>query len=228
MGRLCTVEGDAWFLPDTVGVSYGHRPRQDHHRAQSARPGRTDARLLPQRRLLRARGGRLRRGLPTGRATPTRTPSLPTSSASASTASGGTTPELVDRVVALTRDHLARRPVRQPGAPGWPPGCGPTCRGWPPGSRGLPPLLVRALPPVRRQHRAGRLLRRLAGPPRRAGDRPPAATAFRDGGRGGQAPPVRHGPGGPGPDGRPRRRPRGHGGPAGTRAMGVLEARYGG
>ena len=23
LGRLCTVEGDAWFLPDTVGVSYG-------------------------------------------------------------------------------------------------------------------------------------------------------------------------------------------------------------
>jgi hypothetical protein len=37
MGRLCTVEGDAWFLPDTVGVSYG-----THHVKTTIVPSRID------------------------------------------------------------------------------------------------------------------------------------------------------------------------------------------
>ncbi len=50
LGRLCTVEVDAWFLPDTRGMSYG----VDHVKTTIVpirhRPGRPSPRLLPQRR----------------------------------------------------------------------------------------------------------------------------------------------------------------------------------
>ena len=114
LGRLCTVEGDAWFLPDTVGVSYG----TDHVKttivpASIDRAAR-DARLLPQRRVLRTRGRRLRRALPTGRVRRPDGAAALRRDASASTGSGGTTPTSSSRVVALTREHLARRPADNP------------------------------------------------------------------------------------------------------------------
>ena len=113
MGRLCTVEGDAWFLPDTVGVSYG----TDHVKttivpAAIDRAGRSlgyfhnagyyelagddfdgllrlgahgDPDALPPY-VERIRLDRVRRD----------------------------DPDLVGRVVGLTRDHLARRPADNP------------------------------------------------------------------------------------------------------------------
>ncbi len=113
LGRLCTVEGDAWFLPDTVGVSYG----SDHVKttivpAAIDRGGRTlgyfhnagyfelggddfdgifrlgahaDPTALPPY-VERIRLDRVRRD----------------------------DPNLVERVVALTRQHLGRRPADNP------------------------------------------------------------------------------------------------------------------
>ena len=128
----CTVEGDAWFLPDTGGVAYG----TDHVKTTivpaAHRPGRPAARLLPQRRA--------------------------TSSSRATTSTAcfrlGAHDD-PDRAAALRRAHPPRpgparrpRPGRagrgaHPGPPGPPahgqpgdPHGGParatTCRGWPP------------------------------------------------------------------------------------------------
>jgi len=112
-GRLCTVEVDAWFLPDTRGVSYRHAhgkttvvpTRMDRvarrldyfHNAghfsmegddfdgMFRLDGEVDAAMLPPY-METVRLDRLRRN----------------------------PDDLVERVVALTQDHLARRPVDNP------------------------------------------------------------------------------------------------------------------
>ncbi len=113
MGHLCTVEGDSWFLPDTRGVAYGI----DHVKstlvpARLDRPGRhlgyfhnagyyelegddfdglfrlgayADPAALPPY-IETIRLDRVRRD----------------------------DPDLVERVVRLTRDHIARRPADNP------------------------------------------------------------------------------------------------------------------
>ena len=66
LGRLFIMDADAWFLPDTQGVSYRIAPCEERNGPQHDRQGRAPSGLLPQCRLLRARGRRLRRRVPTG------------------------------------------------------------------------------------------------------------------------------------------------------------------
>lgn len=63
-GRLCLVEVDSYFLPDTNGVSYRLEPRQDDRGHHRARHRRTQAVLLPQRRVLLPFGRRFRWRVP--------------------------------------------------------------------------------------------------------------------------------------------------------------------
>ena len=180
LGRLCTVEVDSWFLPDTRGVSYGIDHVKTHHRPDPHRPGRPPPRLLPQRRLLRHSRATTSTGSSASAPTPTRRPCAPyVETVRLDRRATRTTPTWWPRVVDLTREHLARRPAGQPGDPD-----GRSDRGRPAvagraGARDLPSLRVRTVPPVRRQHRAGRHVRRLAERPRpsRHRVRPPPASA---------------------------------------------------
>ena len=226
LGRLCTVEGDAWFLPDTVGVSYGDGPRQDDDR-----PGRLD-------RAGRTLGyfhnagyfelggddfdGIFRLGRP-------RRPDGPAPYVERIRLDRvrRDDPDLVERVVALARHHLAPAPGRQPDAAGWRPGCGRTCRGWPPRtsrpSTSTPSASAASAGPAPSWP-----------PPSSSGsthhDGPGVAPAALRSARWprGEAAPVRHGPRGPGPDRRPRTACSGEMAGHWDDAMGVLEARYGG
>jgi hypothetical protein len=112
-GRLCTVEGDAWYLPDTRGVSY----RSDHVKTTIV-PARIDraARWLGyfhNAGFYELEGddfdGLFRRGDHDDReALPPYVERIRLDRLRYDD------PDLVDRVVALTRDHLGRRPTDNP------------------------------------------------------------------------------------------------------------------
>ena len=177
-GRLCTVEVDSWFLPDTRGVSYRIAPREEHHRPPDARPaGAADwaTSTTPATSSSRATTST---GSSAWAATP-RIPDLPPyMEVVRLDRVRHNDPGLVAKAVALTADHLARRPDDNPVAR-----LGARIErdlrlAGRAGHRDLPPVLVRHVPSVRRQRRAGRLVRRLAEPQRpvRAPSPPPVPS----------------------------------------------------
>ena len=113
LGRLCTVEGDAWFLPDTVGVSYG----TDHVKTTivPAAIDRADRSLgyFHNAGYYELAGddfdGLLRLG---AHGDPDALP--PYVERIRLDRVRRDDPDLVGRVVGLTRDHLARRPADNP------------------------------------------------------------------------------------------------------------------
>ncbi|MGA2837928.1 MAG: DUF1839 family protein [Acidimicrobiales bacterium] len=113
MGRLCTVEGDSWFLPDTRGVAYGI----DHVKSTlvPVRLDRSARRLgyFHNAGYYELEGddfdGLFRLG---AHADPSALPPYVESIRLDRVRRGD--PDLVDRVVFLTRDHLARRPADNP------------------------------------------------------------------------------------------------------------------
>ena len=113
LGRLCTVEGDAWFLPDTVGVSYG----TDHVKTTivPAAIDRADRSLgyFHNAGYYELAGddfdGLLRLG---AHGDPDALP--PYVERIRLDRVRRDDPDLVDRVVGLARDHLARRPTDNP------------------------------------------------------------------------------------------------------------------
>ena len=163
MGRLCTVEVDSWFLPDTRGVSYGI----DHVKST----------IVPQmldreeRRLgyfhnagyFELDGddfdGVFRLG---SHAEATGLP--PYVEVVRLDRIRRDDPELVSRVVALTARPPGPAADRQPRHPVGPtPGRGPALVGRP-GPRDVPSVLVRNVPPMRGNGRAGGGLRRVVEP----------------------------------------------------------------
>jgi hypothetical protein len=113
LGRLCTVEGDAWFLPDTRGVSYG-----DAHVKTTIVPAALDraARTLGyfhNAGYFELEGddfdGLFRLGV---HADPDALPPYVESVRLDRVRRDD--PDLVERVVDLTRDHLGRRPGDNP------------------------------------------------------------------------------------------------------------------
>ena len=113
LDRLCTVEGDAWFLPDTRGVSY-----RDEHVKTTIVPSALDrgARTLGyfhNAGYFELEGddfdGLFRLG---AHADPDALPPYVESVRLDRVRRDD--PDLVTRVVGLTRDHLARRPVDNP------------------------------------------------------------------------------------------------------------------
>ena len=55
LGRLLIMEADAWFLPDTAGVSYGLAHTKTAIVPNSIDPAGRRPRVFPQRGVLRAR-----------------------------------------------------------------------------------------------------------------------------------------------------------------------------
>ena len=115
-GQLLTIEVDAYFLPDTAGVTYKHRPREDRDRPADARPCR-DAGC--------------------GTSTTPATSSSPETTSTGSSSSGAAEPhvplpyvevvrldrlrhpgseELTSKVVELTREHLRSAACVEPDA----------------------------------------------------------------------------------------------------------------
>ena len=106
-GNLVLVEVDAYYLPDTRGVSYGQNT-PDHRRGRGGRSQRAPPRLLPPRRVLHARGRRLRRAVRRDGAAAT--PSTPGCAAHVSRTAAARHPRA--RVLGPTlRAHLGK-PVR--------------------------------------------------------------------------------------------------------------------
>ena len=113
LGRLCTVEGDSWFLPDTRGVAY----RTEHVKTTIVPAALDrDARTLGyfhNAGYFELAGddfdGRFRLG---AYADPAALP--PYVESIRLDRVHRESPDLVERVVGLTREHLARRPLDNP------------------------------------------------------------------------------------------------------------------